>query len=1265
TLAFLQYTSGSTGAPKGVMLQHRHLLANSAAIARAFGITSADSGVIWLPPYHDMGLIGGILQPIYCGSHCVLMSPLAFLQKPLRWLQTISDYQATVSGGPNFAYDLCVRKITPEERAELDLRSWRLAFSGAEPVRPQTIARFSETFAPSGFQNKSFFPCYGLAEATLLVAGKAGSGDPTICAAQKEALVQNKVILVTDGSDGQTLVSCGPSIPNQKIAVVNPETGTAVSENEIGEIWVQGECVAAGYWNQPDLTAHIFQAHLQDGDGPFLRTGDLGFLHEGELFIAGRAKDLIIIRGRNLYPQDIELTVEAAHPALRPGCGAAFSIEADGEERLVVVQEVYTNRPFEAAELAQTIRQAVAQTHEVQVYAVVLAQPRSVPKTSSGKIQRSACRQMYLDGELPVVEEDVLAVTAVSSPNNTTPPEPLLVKALQAMEPAARQALILSHLQEQVARTAGLAPEHLDPARPLTTIGLDSALSIQLVHEIETTFGVTLRMENLLQETSLNDLANHLADQLMTPRQAATVITTPPPSQTTTAPLSHVQRALWFLHQLDPNNPAYNVAHALRIRSPLDIEAFKRAFRQLIRRHPALRATFPVENGDPVQKIHPALEPDFIIVEGRAWNETQLQERLAQEIYHPFDLSNGPLTRVMIISRAPDDHLLLLSMHHIITDLWSLAIIIVELGQFYREETGQNAAKLKPLRTDYSDYLRRQNEMLNGPEGDKLRTFWLEKLSGDLPVLNLPTDRPRPATPLYRGAAQSMRLGAKLTAQLKELARTHNATPFMTLLAAFNILMRKYTGQDDVIIGSPKANRTRHAARLLGYFVNPIPLRNDLSGNPTFAVLLDQVRQNTLDAFAHGEYPFPLLVEELQPARDPNVPPIFQVMFAWQKTTRMLNNNDLASFALGEKGQGMKIGTLQLESLHLEERPSPFDLTLLMAEARDNLIATFEYSVDLFDTATIERMLGHFRVLLTAIVAHPDQPIAQYNILTPAERQQILVEWNDTQAPYPDDQCACQLFEIQAQKTPQAIALQWNGRTLTYTELNRRANQLAHFLQKQGVGPESIVAISVNRSPEMVIGLLGIQKAGGAYLPLDPAYPPERLAFMLADAQPILILTDSQVVESSLSQVVESSDSRVVILSGNQITELPDYKATRLQDYPTTKPQDYSLTPDNLAYVIYTSGSTGQPKGVLLEHRGLTNLVTAQTTIFGITARDRILQFASFSFDASVSEIFMALANGATLHLAPQEQLAAIPELHKLLRDERITTVTLPPSVLA
>ncbi|MGD1952200.1 MAG: SDR family NAD(P)-dependent oxidoreductase, partial [Leptolyngbyaceae cyanobacterium] len=538
SLAFLQYTSGSTAAPKGVMVSHRNLLHNLELINQHFGASAQSLGVIWLPPYHDMGLIGGILQPLYAGSNVGLMRPADFLQQPIRWLQAISQYQANISGGPNFAYELCLNRITPEARTGLDLSTWNVAFSGAEPVRPETLDRFVETFEPCGFHREAFYPCYGMAEATLFISGGQKSELP-VC--QNVSLQHQKVVYVAaNDKESSSLMGCGKASPPQSIVIVNPDSCRGCNDNQVGEIWVSNsKSIAQGYWNQPEKTQAVFHAHLSDtGAGPFLRTGDLGFLHDGELFVTGRLKDLIIIRGRNYYPQDIEVTVEQAHPALRPGCGAAFSVDVDAQEQLVVVQEVHRSglRNLNVSEITQAVRQAISEHHDLRVYAILLLKTGSIPKTSSGKIQRHACKEglqantlnvvgdwlenpqyktgvMQLETDLAALEQQV---TSTHSIEHSLPQE-----LLQANGNTLSITAIEGWLTTRLSRYLNIDSSEINSYEPFSSYGLDSAAAVSLSGELEEWLGRRLSPTLIYDYPSIIQLAQYLAvDSLSEPADA-------------------------------------------------------------------------------------------------------------------------------------------------------------------------------------------------------------------------------------------------------------------------------------------------------------------------------------------------------------------------------------------------------------------------------------------------------------------------------------------------------------------------------------------------------------------------------------------------------------------------------------------------------------------------------------------------------------------------------------------------------------------------
>ena len=527
TLAFLQYTSGSTASPKGVMVSHGNLLHNEAIMQRALATTDESIMLSWLPLYHDMGLIGTVLLPLYTGFPGVLMSPADFLQKPLRWLQAISRYRATVSGGPNFAYDLCTRKISPEQRTTLDLRTWRVAFNGAEPINPETLERFASAFAACGLRREALFPCYGLAEATLFVSGGPADAGPTTLHVYNAGLEHHQVTVASTANENTRLIaSSGQTWPEQQVAIVAPDTGTRCPPHHIGEVWVSGPSVARGYWQQPEMTQQTFRAYLTDSDeGPYLRTGDLGFVQDDQLFIVGRMKDLIIIRGRNHAPQDIENTVVASHQALRPGCGVAFSVDVVGEERLIIAHEIerqcrilYDNsensasaRKAVVAEVASAIRGAVAEHHELQVYDVVLLPVGTVPKTSSGKLQRGACRAAYLSSTLPVLGSNTLAFPE----NETDLDVPSLTGAtLLTTETTQRYPVLIDYLRQQIACLLCIPPARLELDQPFTALGLDSLKALELQGRIAADLSMDVHLAQFIDYPTISQLANVLLDTL-------------------------------------------------------------------------------------------------------------------------------------------------------------------------------------------------------------------------------------------------------------------------------------------------------------------------------------------------------------------------------------------------------------------------------------------------------------------------------------------------------------------------------------------------------------------------------------------------------------------------------------------------------------------------------------------------------------------------------------------------------------------------------
>lgn len=1251
SLAYLQYTSGSTAEPKGVMVTHANVLHNSTYIHRGFAHTPESISLTWLPHFHDMGLLDGIIQPLYGGFTGILMSPTAFLQRPARWLEAITHHRVTHSGGPNFAYDFCVRRISDEALETLDLNSWSLAYNGAEPVREETLRRFADKFAACSFRPTAFYPAYGLAEATLKVSG-GNRGDGAItCTVKTDALEKNLVVEAsTHDEHARTLVSSGQATFETEVLIVNPETLVPCEPNEVGEIWASGPGIAAGYWNRPDETERTFQARLSGSSSgsTYLRTGDLGFIRRGALYITGRLKDLIIIRGRNLYPQDIEAAVERAHTSLRVGSGAAFSVESDGAERLVVVHELEPRRQPDTTEIFDAIRQTLAEEFEAQPFAVMLVKAGSVPKTSSGKVQRNLCRKKFQRQEFATVAE----WRAASDLETEFVAQTIALKPSHAHE-------IEKWLQSQLAAMLRVDDALIDVGQPLTHYGLDSLMAVGLMHNLETAIGTSLPLADFLQSPSLAELASCAFDEFKANSSRTPRALSASQTETNRHKLSHNQRALWFLAQIAPESAAYNVAAAVRITTEPDVAALRRVFQTLSDRHPALRTTFDISEGEATQRIHERMEASFSFEDATALDEASLKNRLSERAHLPFDLERGPLLRVVLFKQSSDNHVLLIVAHHIIVDFWSLAVLMQELGALYRAYTNGTTPALAPLAANYTDYVGWQSELLRGEAGGKLENFWRQELAGALPVLDLHTDKPRPPVQTYRGASEPLRLDALLTRRLKWLSRTHNATLYTLLLAAFQTLLYRYTGQEDLSVGSPTNGRSpARFARTVGYFVNPVVIRSHPSGAFPFTEFLNRVRKTVLDAFAHQEYPFDLLVKRLQPERDPSRSPLFQVMFALNQA-HVLKDEGLAAFALGEEGARLELGGLRLESVRLEQRVAQFDLALTVAEVDDGLAASLEYNSDLFEAATIRRMLAHFRTLLESIVDDPAQPLARLNLLTTGERQQLLEEWNkppppdESNRPQPPELAHAipvhQLFEQQALRVPDAVAAVFENARVSYRELNERANQLAHYLRSCGVGTDTPVAICLERSVEILIAMFGVLKAGGAYVPLDPSYPRERLAFMLEDSQAPVLVT-----QQSLLEKLAADKARVVCLDADR---------QQIEQESSENP-DSSALMAQLAYIIYTSGSTGVPKGVMVSHGSLANAYPAWRRAYQLDSVHSILQMASFSFDVFTEDVLRALCSGAKLVLCPKDFLFAPDELYELMRREEVDFADFVPAVL-
>jgi amino acid adenylation domain-containing protein len=697
--------------------------------------------------------------------------------------------------------------------------------------------------------------------------------------------------------------------------------------------------------------------------------------------------------------------------------------------------------------------------------------------------------------------------------------------------------------------------------------------------------------------------------------------------------LSFAQERLWFLDQFEPQSPVYNITCIERINGVLNRNALEQALNEVVVRHESLHTIFRSVDGIPMQEAvsNPRLTVKVIELTDDDGSEDHVRRLLRTEARRPFDLASDLPIRATLVRRNEEEHWLVLVMHHIASDGWSMGVLLREISELYQSACNGEPAQLSELPIQYADFAHWQRQWLRGEVLERQVSYWKKRLDGAPRVLALPTDRPRPAQQTLAGARETLFFSESMTESLRDLARREGSSPFMVMLAALQVLLHRYTGELDVAVGTAIANRTRvELEPLIGFFANTLVLRTDFSGHPSFRQLLKRVRDAALEDYAHQDLPFEILVDAIQPERSLSYSPLFQVMFIFQNTP----------------ARTLTMPGANTQALKIDPGTAKFDLTLTLEDNGARFTGSFEYNTDLFEAATIRRMQRHFQTLLEAVVQKPDEPVSTLPILTEAERSQIVIEWNDTKRDFPRI-CVHELFEAQVEKTPEAVALVWEEQQLTYRELNRRANQLAHELRRLGVGPESRVGICVERSPEMLVGLLGILKAGGAYVPLDPAYPQERLDFMIQDAELHVLL-----IQERLRAKISQSKTQVVCIDLH-------WENISKQGEENLK-SEAGL--ENLAYVIYTSGSTGSPKGVQITHRALANFLAAMQTEPGLTSKDTLLALTTISFDIAALEIYLPLVVGARLILASHELAMDGQRLQETLTAQRVTCMQATPA---
>jgi amino acid adenylation domain-containing protein len=962
-----------------------------------------------------------------------------------------------------------------------------------------------------------------------------------------------------------------------------------------GELHIGGPVIARGYVHQPELTAEKFIPDMfsdQPG-GRLYRTGDLArYLPDGNIEFLGRVDHQVKIRGFRVELGEIEA-------ALKQHASVKEAVVLYENERLIAYAQLRMEGEVGARDLRAYLKERLPE----YMASVVFMEMAEFPLTPNGKINRRA---------LPAVETISVQDAEYEAPR--TPVEELL-----------------SGLWANVLRVdrVGINDNFFE-------LGGHSLLAIQLISRIRDAFGLELPLIDLFEHRTISELAQSVENRMRAGHDLLTAPLSPAPRDEA-LPLSFAQQRLWFLDQLVPESAAYNMGDALRLYGELNIGALKQSINEIMRRHEAIRTTFPNVDGDPRQVITPFRHVHLPLIDLSSLPDVEREAEVARiasaEGQRPFDLQSGPLLRATLLLLRPEDHVLLFSMHHIVSDGWSNGILAKEVTALYDAFTTGDASPLPELAIQYGDFAVWQRQWLSGDVLARQLDYWTSKLQGVPPLLALPTDYQRPKVQVTEGAFSTHVVSPELTAELKSLAQQSEATLYMTMLAAFHALLHRYAHQATIVTGSPVANRTRvETEPLIGFFVNTLVLRSDFDDDPTFLTHLTRLRKHALEAYAHQDLPFEMLVDELQLARDLSYNPLFQVMFTWEEAS-------LDQLTL----RGLELGTVGVAN-----ETSQVDLTLHVTEFESgHLSCGMQYSTALFTEETIERMLGHYEELLHSIVREPQQRVSRLALLNSEARQQLLRKWNETAEPYETGVTLGSLFERQVARDATAVAVVSGDEKLTYGELNEQANRVARYLQGLGIGAESRVGLLVERSLEMVVGLLGIVKAGAAYVPLDPGYPAERLRYMVADAGVELVL----VGETSSAEVWEGVS--VVKLSECQ-TEVSEEAAANVQ-----------VSGKNVAYVIYTSGSTGQPKGVMVTHDNVTRLFAAVQAEFQFNERDVWTMFHSYAFDFSVWELWGALLYGGRLVVVPYLVSRSPGEFWQLLAAEGVTVLSQTPSAFS
>lgn len=1194
-IAFVQFSSGSTGDPKGVVLTHGNLIANMEGISHASNYQSTDSMISWMPLTHDMGLIGFHLNPLYSGMNQFLIPTNLFIRRPALWISKVSEHKVNILSSPNFGYKYLLKHCEDNQYPEWDLSHVRLIYNGAEPISYQLCNNFIAAFSKYGLRNTAIRPVYGLAEASLAVSiSNLHEEIKWINLEREQCNFLDTVTISENGSNALSFVCVGKNIQHCLLRITD-EFNEELEENVIGHISISGANVTAGYYNNIRETNKVIN---EDG---WLRTGDLGFVRDGELYVTGRSKDIIFFNGMNYYPHDIERVAEVVEGIeLNKIAVAGYFNEAAAKDEVVAF--VFHRGSLESfVNTIQALQAVIGNRLSLELDKIIPV--KDIPRTTSGKLQRFKLLEKYRAGEFAAIEQALANLLSAGKPR---------VHAVTAPETTLEKHLVSIWQRVLQFDEVGVTDHFFE-------LGGNSLRAAEMLMRVMKDFHIELPLKVIHEAPTIRGLAHHIKNATSQYHQIEIA------APTAWYPVSSMQRGMYYAWEVDPYAISNNLPVALQVKGNVQHSRLEDCFRQLIARYDALRMSFFMVN-EPVCKISDTVS---FTLQQSACAVDELPAVLRRMV-QPFDLNNGALVRAALIETAAAEQVLFIDFHHIISDGMSVYTFLEELWKLYAGEM------LLPLTIGYKDYVCREKTRLETGVMARQEAFWKEHLKGELPLLEIPADFNRPVIFNTEGNKLFFTVNTDVVKRLKGLCRENNCSMHALLFTIYNVLLKKITGQNAFVVGIPVAGRRHPELQgLFGLFVNNLPVKTVIDDNASFNSLLQLQKEVINSALDNQEFPFDEIYQKLDYKRDISRNPVFDTMFIYQ---------NMGMPAIADS-------SLSVARLPFDPGFSKFDMSMEVFENGNHITYGIEYATCLFTENTITNIAGYFDHLLNSIAAQPETAISNINIVTAATHCRLVNDFNATQVDYLYDVAVHQLFEQQVLLHPDAVAVEFEGVEISYRELNDKANGLANLLLEYTGGVAKPVGILLDRTPDFVVAVLAVFKAGCFYIPIDITLPEARIRYMLTDSNAGIVVTDSKRYAVAVDVQIGSDNMDLSIIN----IDIPFSK--------THQPViNNAAAPGQLAYIIYTSGTTGLPKGVMIEHRSLTNYISWSADKYVKGEKATFALYTSVSFDLTVTSLFTPLVTGNKVVLYPNNDQHLLIE--KVLSDNKAEIIKLTPSHL-